>query len=264
MLLEPDQWLALDRWLIDRAALLQRQLLGHYQACNFHLVFQKLHRFCVVELGGFYLDLIKDRQYTNPANSRARRSGQSALYHLLEAFVRWLAPVLSFTAEELWSHLPGPREDSVFFSQWHPLPLLLEEVPGEGLDREFWDCLIKIRTAVNGVVEKHRQAGRVQSGLGTELTLYGRPELVAQLQRLGPELRFALLCSGVRLQAWQEQAGEATDLEGLRVAVEPSEHPKCVRCWHHCADVGSHSSHPLLCGRCVENLEEEGERRAFI
>ncbi|MBN2887184.1 MAG: isoleucine--tRNA ligase [Chromatiaceae bacterium] len=257
----PVELVALDRWVLDRAARLQDEILTAYRNYEFHLIYQKLQQFCVVDLGGFYLDVIKDRQYTTPADSHARRSCQTAMYHIIEAMARWLAPILSFTADEIWQHIPGERAPSVFTQTWYSGLAALPE--GEPLDHAFWDRLIAARAAIGPILEQARKDGRIGSGLDAELDLYCDDSLLEMLSHLGEELRFALIVSETRLHPLAERPDDAnsTEINGLAVRVSASAHPKCVRCWHHRADVGINPEHPELCGRCVSNLSLPGETR---
>ena len=259
----PEAMIALDRWAVDRAFQLQQEILEAYHQYQFHLIYQKIHNFCVVDLGGFYLDVIKDRQYTTQADSLPRRSCQTALYHIAEAMVRWLAPILSFTADEIWRHLPGTREESVFLARWYPglFPL----AAGAVLDRASWQQVLAVRVAVARHLEEARRAGQIGSSLDAELDLYGDAETLAALECLGEEGRFALIVSAVRLQPRAAAPPEARDSElpGLAVVVRKSPHVKCVRCWHLRAEVGQDPRHPQLCGRCVENVAGAGETRRF-
>ena len=262
-LLDFDQLLPLDRWVIDRAAGLQEELAAAYEGYHFHQVYQKLHNFCATDLGGFYLDVIKDRQYTTQANSLPRRSVQTALYHIAEALVRWMAPVLSFTAEEIWENLPGEREDSVLLCEWYQGLSRLPE--GEAMGRAFWREVMAVRGAVNREIEVQRTAGVVRGSLDTEVSLFASPALLSTLAQLGDELRFVLITSAATLLPLSEAAADAagTELEGLKLQVTASEAPKCERCWHRREDVGSNPGHPGLCGRCVENVEGAGEQRHY-
>jgi isoleucyl-tRNA synthetase len=261
-LLPAEALLALDRWIVDAAARLQKDIVAAYDAYQFHLVYQKVHNFCVVELGSFYLDVIKDRQYTTQRDSQARRSAQSALYRIGEALVRWIAPVLSFTAEEIWGYLPGQRSETVFTAEWYDG---LCELPGDAaLGDSFWQQLMAVKGAVNRVLEGQRKEGLIGGTLEAEVTLYADGELLHKLQALGDELRFALITSYAQVRPLRE-AGDAiaTEIEGLRLRVVRSGHAKCVRCWHHREDVGNHVDHPQLCGRCVDNVAGKGEVRRF-
>jgi isoleucyl-tRNA synthetase len=262
-LVAPADMIELDRWAVDRAHQLQREIAEAYRDYQFHLIYQKIHNFCVVDMGGFYLDVIKDRQYTTQADGLPRRSCQSAMYHIAEAMVRWLAPILSFTADEIWRHLPGEREDSVFLAGWYQDLFALD--PGDPFDRDFWQDVLSVRIAVSKRLEEARKDGSIGSSLDAELDLYCEPELAETLGRLGDELRFALITSQARVHGLDTRAEDArdTEMEGLAVRVQKSAHPKCVRCWHLREDVGENAEHPELCGRCVENVAGDGETRKY-
>lgn len=260
-LLPEGELLALDRWALDKAARLQDEILAAYDNYQFHQIYQKLHNFCVVEMGGFYLDIIKDRQYTTKEDSTARRSAQTALYHIVQAFVRWIAPIMSFTAEELWQFIPGANTDSIFLEEWYPLPRLPAE-SGKGAD--YWAAIAEVKTAVNKVLEEQRGAGAIGGSLQAAVTLYASDDLREKLLELENELRFVLICSSTSVQPLSDAAGaEATEMEGLKVSVSKVDHPKCARCWHYRADVGENSDYPDICGRCVDNVAGEGEVRHY-
>ncbi|PUA27965.1 MAG: isoleucine--tRNA ligase [Cellvibrio sp. 79] len=255
-----DQMVQLDRWVVGQTAKLQQEIISCYNSYELHMIYQKLHNFCVVELGGFYLDIIKDRQYTVKADARARRSAQTALYYVIEALVRWIAPILSFTADEIWQVLPGKREANVFIAEWYSLPLL----PADSLPESYWELIAQVKTAVNKVIEAKRAAGEVGGALGTEVTLFADEKLQTELQKLGDELRFVLITSTAKVQPLSAaQNAEATEVAGLQVVVKKSEYTKCERCWHHRADVGANTLHPTVCLRCVTNVDGAGEERAF-
>jgi isoleucyl-tRNA synthetase len=257
------EMIELDRWAVDRALQLQEEIVAAYRDYQFHLIYHRLHNFCVVDMGGFYLDVIKDRQYTTGADSLPRRSCQTAMYHIIEAMSRWLAPILSFTADEIWQHLPGERDETVFTAVWYPGLFALDD--GDLYDRDFWNQVLAVRTAVGRRLEAARTQGLIRAGLDAEVDLYCAPDLEGLLRRLGDELRFVLITSEASVYPLTEREAEAedTDLDGLAVRIRPSEHTKCVRCWHHRADVGTHGTHPELCGRCVVNVDGEGERRRY-
>ncbi|MEE3118649.1 MAG: isoleucine--tRNA ligase [Pseudomonadota bacterium] len=258
----PEDMLALDRWMVDRALRLQNELHEDYQNYAFLRIYQKVYNFCEATLGGFYLDIIKDRQYTTPADSRARRSCQSALFHVAEALVRWIAPILSFTADEIWQHLPGERGDTVFYETWYEGLTALPETAELG--RDYWREIYGVKEAVNKCLEEARARGEIKGSLSAEVTLYCEGDLAANLQHLGEELRFVLITSEATVKPVAE-AGDAeqTSHEGLRVAVTPAAHAKCERCWHHREDVGQDERYADLCGRCVTNVEGPGEARSF-
>ncbi len=263
-LVPADHMLALDVWAIEKTRLLQEDIVKAYDAYQFHLIYQKIHYFCVVELGSFYLDIIKDRQYTTQTDSLARRSAQTAMFHIIEALTRWLAPILSFTAEEIWQYIPGNRNDMVFLNTWY------ENLPTVGSNRQmnqaYWDRLRLVRDAVNKEMEVQRGAGKLGAPLEAEVILYCNAELKTQLDLLQNELRFVLITSHAEVQlagATLPEEAVQTELTGLAVAVHTSKHPKCERCWHRRADVGKHSGHPTICHRCVENVEGQGEVRLY-
>jgi isoleucyl-tRNA synthetase len=257
-----DDMLALDRWIVSAAAKLQAEVIAAYDAYQFHLVYQKVHNFCVIELGGFYLDVIKDRQYTTLRDGLPRRSAQTALYHIVEALVRWVAPILSFTADELWNYLPGKRDGSVFASEWYAG--LRDVAASDAFDDAFWQQLMAVKAAVNKVLEGQRKEGLIGGTLEAEVTLYCDDALLAQLGRLGDELRFALITSYATVKPLAAAVDAVqSDVTGLLVSVQKSAHAKCARCWHHREDVGTHAAHPELCGRCVDNVDGGGETRLY-
>lgn len=261
-----DQLVSLDRWAVARAAQLQEELQNAYERYEFHLIYQKVHNFCAVDMGAFYLDVIKDRQYTTQTNSRARRSAQTAVYHIAEAMVRWFAPILSFTAEEIWKYLPGQRQDSVFFAEWYSFPVIAKD--SHGMDLNFWEHVMEVRDCVNKELERLRVAGQIGANLEAEVGVYCGREVYDRLQRLGDELRFVFITSAARVYLAGEPPKEAqhftlSNNDEIWVSVAASTHSKCVRCWHYREDVGSHAEHPELCGRCVENVAGNGEARDF-
>lgn len=262
-LLPPEKMLKLDRWIVAKTAALQTEILQAYDTYQFHLIVQKIHHFCVNELGGFYLDIIKDRQYTMAQDSRGRRSAQTALFHIAHAFTRWLAPILSFTSEELWQYIPGNTLESVLLAQWYTdlAPLANDEV----MNDVYWEKIRQVRDAVNKEIEKQRNEGKIGSALEAEVSLYCGPKLKEILDALGGELRFVLITSSATVIA--EHSGPVdvivTDVAGLALKVSATSNAKCERCWHRCSDVNANADYPGLCGRCVINISGEGEKREF-
>ncbi len=257
-----DELLALDRWAIVTTKQLQLKIIAAYERYNFSAIYHLIHNFCTVELGSFYLDIIKDRQYTSVANGIPRRSAQTAMHHIIEALVRWIAPVLSFTADEIWQHMPGQRADSVFLSTWYEgFPAAADKVD----DVEYWQWLMQVRDEVNKVLEAKRHAGEIGSALDAEVFLYGDNSVNEKLQALGSELRFLLITSAAQsVDAQQRDAtAQATAVNGLWVSVQASKHAKCARCWQRSQDVGASAEHPDICGRCVANVDGSGEVRKF-
>ena len=264
-LLPADQLLELDRWAVARAARLQTELQTAYEKYEFHVVVQKLQNFCSVEMGSFYLDVIKDRQYTTKADGVARRSCQTALYHVVQAFARWITPVLSFTGEEIFAQIPGQSDKSVLLQTYYDFPAL--NVSAD-FDDAFWMEVVEVREAVAKRLEKLRVDGKIGSSLDAEVTLSCGQELFAKLSRLQDELRFVLITSAAKVQRESAKGSNDTHikLEGgdeMWIAAVASEHAKCARCWHLREDVGTHAEHPELCGRCVENVVGDGEQRQF-
>ncbi|MGR9052550.1 MAG: class I tRNA ligase family protein, partial [Gammaproteobacteria bacterium] len=258
-----DDMLALDRWVVDRAFALQQDVIAAYRSYQFHQVYQKVHNFCAVDLGGFYLDIIKDRQYTAKRDSLARRSAQTAMYHIAEALTRWLAPIISYTADEIWQYLPGERGESVFLETWYDGLFVLDN--DDLMNREFWNKVMAIRVEVSKQLEQTRKQGLIGAALNAEVTLYADERYFPVLKPLESELHFVFITSKATVEALSSSPLEAmdTELNGLRVKVAASEHKKCVRCWHQREDVGTHSEHPELCGRCIENVDGDGEPRQF-
>lgn len=254
--------MALDQWLINKTKTLQAEIISAYDNYEFHLVSQKLHHFCSLDLGSFYLDVIKDRQYTCKTDSVARRSAQTALYHVAQAMLRWLAPILSFTAEEAWKYLPGQHAESVFFTQWYEN---FPDVSQSLLSEKDWEQIIKLREAVNKSIETLRNQNLVGSSLEAEVTLYVNSEWMTLLNQFQNELRFILLTSTAKLLPLEQAIENAVDVsvEGLKLMVTPSTYIKCARCWHRREDVGQNAAHPTLCLRCVENVDGSGEVRRF-
>jgi isoleucyl-tRNA synthetase len=251
---------AIDQWAISQSFALQNDVVTAYRNYEFHDIYQKIHNFCVVGLGGFYLDIIKDRLYTTGAQSRPRRSAQTAMYHIASAMVRWLAPILSFTAEEAWTFLPAVPAASVFLTTWHQFP--------PGAERESpldWPALIALKADISRELERLRAAGEIGAPLEAEVTLYATESEVARFAALKDELRFVLITSQARIVATDTPMGDAvpSSADGVWMEVKPSTQPKCVRCWHLRSDVGSDPRHPELCARCVVNVEGPGEERQF-
>jgi len=276
-------WLEIDRYVLALTRHLQSELQTHYDAHEFHFIVQKLQGFCSEDLGGFYLDILKDRLYTSGADSRARRAAQNALFHITHALVRWMAPILSFTGEEVWAQLTprnneastlfgqslskpssdtqgpstssgrtgstmGGENDSVFLHVWHDLPAQADEA---GL-LERWTRIRAVRAEVQKELETVRVAGGIGSSLQAEVTLHAGADTQALLAPLGDDLRFVLITSQARLVA------AAAD----RIEVTPSAAKKCERCWHYRDDVDAEAAHPGLCVRCVSNLFGAGEVRS--
>ena len=253
-----DDMVALDRWIVHRAHELQERIKAAYARYDFAEVVQALGNFCSVDLGSLYLDVTKDRLYTMPEDSRGRRSAQSAMFRITEAFARWIAPILAFTADELWSHLPaaadGDREGNVLFATWYEG---LAAMPADAaLSAADFDRLLALREQVSKVLEPMRASGEIGAALEAEIAIECGGAEHARLAPLVDELRFLMISGDVALHA--------VEGSGLRVLATPTGKPKCVRCWQHQASVGANDAHPLICARCVDNIEGDGEDRQWF
>lgn len=249
-LLPVSEWLEIDRYALHLTSELQAGVLADYDRYEFHLAVQKIVSFCSEDLGGFYLDILKDRLYTTGETSHARRAAQSALHHITHAMMRLMAPILSFTADEIWQTLGLDADKSVFEEVWYHLPAHgLSEV-----DLNAWQTVLDVRAAANKAIEEKRAQGLVGSSLQSELDIYADGTVYTALNRLRDDLRFVLITSRATLH---QRTGE------LEIQVTPSSHVKCERCWHYRADVGADAEHAHICGRCVSNLFGEGEARSY-
>ncbi|WP_175944754.1 isoleucine--tRNA ligase [Burkholderia pyrrocinia] len=244
------EWLEIDRYAVAFSAQLQAELLGHYEKYEFHPVVAKLQTYCSEDLGGFYLDVLKDRLYTSATDSRARRSAQTALYHLTHGLLRVLAPFLSFTAEEAWKVFQ-PASDTIFTETYYAYP----EVAGSAALIEKWALLRDVRGNVTKALEEARTANRIGSSLQAEVAVHASGARYDALTSLGEDLKFVLITSAAMVVKVDDEAQESVD-------VAASKYQKCERCWHYREDVGAHADHPTLCGRCFSNLFENGEIRS--
>jgi isoleucyl-tRNA synthetase len=238
------EWIEIDRYALQMAERLQRQVLKDYEEFEFHFVVQKLQAFCSEDLGGFYLDILKDRLYTSAKDSRARRSAQSALYHITHSLLRLMAPVLSFTADEAWPIFTRNGKDSVLLHTWHQFP----DAGGDLCER--WDEIRVARSEVQRELEALRAAGKIGSALQAEVEIHAAGDRYPLLSSLGDDLRFVFNTSQAKVVHGTHE-----------IMVRPSEHRKCERCWHYRADVGADPAHAQICGRCTVNLYGSGEHR---
>ncbi|HCR4031344.1 isoleucine--tRNA ligase [Morganella morganii] len=262
-MVKPEEMIVADRWAVGRAQAAQADILKSYEAYDFHEVVQRLMQFCSVEMGSFYLDIIKDRQYTAKSDGLARRSCQTALFHIAEALVRWMAPIMSFTADEIWNVMPGKRPQYVFTEEWYDGLFGLNAQ--ESMNDDYWAVLLAVRGEVNKVLEQARADKLIGGSLEAAVTLYADDALAAQLNSLGNELRFVLLTSqaDVKPLSAAPESAVNSELAGLRIGFGKAEGSKCPRCWHYTTDIGQDSEHPELCGRCVTNVAGNGEERKF-
>ena len=255
-----DDMLELDIWALNLTISLHKEILMAYDSYQLHHIYQKLHNFCVTDMGGFYLNIIKDRQYTCQKNSTARRSAQTAIYYILEYFVRWISPILSFTADEIWGFMPSDREESVFFAEWPEL----SNISNTNIKNQDWKIIIEIRNIVNKILEDKKAEG-IQKSLEAEVTIYAKKSLLDVLGKLENELRFIFITSEASIKPISDALDIndiiSTEIEGLKVKVTKTDHIKCQRCWHHVENIGFNEDHPSICDRCVQNIEGEGEIR---
>ena len=246
--------LPLDQWIVDRAADVQALIANAYDSYDFAAVVQALANFCSVDLGSLYVDITKDRLYTMREDAHGRRSAQSAMYHVMHAMVRWMAPVLSFTADEIWDFLPGDKEETVWFATWYQG---LSAMPSEAkITVEQFERLFDLREQVSKVLEPMRANGEIGAALEAEITLKANVADQNLLLGMTDELRFLFITADVHLSP--------ADVERIEVTAAKTTAPKCVRCWQHRQDVGQDASHPGLCVRCVENVQGDGERREWF
>ena len=250
-----DQWLEIDRYALALANQLQSNVQAHYQDYEFHPAVSSILSFCSEDLGGFYLDILKDRLYTSAPASADRRAAQNALFHITRNLLKWLAPFLSFTAEEAWQSLPHDSaekvKESIFMEEFAQFPEIIHSA--ELLSK--WDRIREIRSEITKAIEIEREAGNVGSSLQAELTIRLPETDFALLNSLGNDLRFVTITSSARVEVSNS---------GLEILVRASQYKKCGRCWHHTQDVGADSEHPELCSRCIGNLFGKGEHRSFV
>lgn len=263
--LSPEQMVMVDRWAVGRAKVAQAVIIDAYNCYDFHNVVQRIMQFCSMEMGSFYLDIIKDRQYTTKTNSLTRRSCQTAIYHIIEALVRWMAPIMSFTADEIWGFMPGIRSPFVFTEEWYQDLFGLDRT--QLMNDAYWDTFIQVRSKVNKVIEQARADKLIRGSLEAQVTLYAEPVLAAQLRELGDELCFGLLTSEANVANYSSAGTDAVQsegLKGLKITLAKADGDKCHRCWHYQSNIGHNSKHPKICSRCVINIIGLGEERKFI
>ena len=248
-LLPVKEWLSIDRYALHLTHQLQDHIKKDYASYEFHLGMQKFVSFCSEDLGGFYLDILKDRLYTSNENSKARRAAQSAIFHITHSLMRLMAPVLSFTADEIWQILMPQSDEHIFMDEWYDLP------PHDLNSRELlaWEHIIHVRAIANKKIEELREKGLVGSSLQAEIDIFASGDIYRSLSILHEDLKFAIITSHAKLH---ERQGD------LHIDVRASEHKKCDRCWHYREEVGSHHEHPTICNRCISNLFEKGEVRS--
>jgi isoleucyl-tRNA synthetase len=260
-MVKPEDMVVLDRWAVSMAKEAQEQIVQAYENYDFHKVVQRIMQFCSIEMGSFYLDIIKDRQYTAKSDSIARHSCQTALYHIAQALVRWIAPILSFTADEIWQYLPSlQKSEFVFEDEWYNSLFTLSD--SEALNSEYWAQILAIRSEVNKVLEQGRNDKVIGGALEAAVTLYADEAIANALTKLENELRFVLLTSQASVKPLQTAPENAvqSDIQGLKIELAKAQGDKCPRCWHYTTD-NEPTTH--LCKRCEQNIHGNGEVRHF-
>ena len=254
---------ALDYWIVWKTKSLQDQIKQYYEKYQFHTIYHLIHNFCILELGSNYLDIIKDRQYTTKSDGHARKSAQSAMFHIAEALVRWITPILSFTAHEAWQHMPRDRTQSVFTQEWHDL----DQFGSYGeIGDDDWEGILETKENISKQLEDLRNNKEIGSSLDAEVKIWNAPNYLKKIEN--DELRFVFITSYADLEVGTAPmtTEKITNADGTEyfVEVKKSFHQKCVRCWHHREDVGTDTQHPELCSRCVSNLPDgPGEDRKY-
>ena len=259
---DPNSMLTLDRWAVAASAKLQREIQDDYNSYTFHRLYHRLHNFCSLQMGGFYLDIIKDRLYTVHPQALARRSAQTAMYHIIQALARWIAPILSFTAEEIYKSLPGEKRKTVFLSEWYDALFDLSE--DEILNMAQWNQILNIRDAANKQIENIRQTGAIGSSLDAEIKLYCDGDDYQLLKQLGQELKFLFITSDAEVYPLAQASDDAVHVaDRISIAISPSQRTKCTRCWQRCNDIKA-SDHGTICERCFLNINGKGEERSYL
>lgn len=263
--IESDSMVALDRWAIHRTLFVQSKIISDYNKYNFHNIIQCVMQFCSLDMGSFYLDIIKDRQYTTKKYGIPRRSCQTALYHIIEAMVRWIAPILSFTADEIWRCIPGNRSKYVFTEEWYDG--LFSINPEEVMNENYWNIFCRVRDAVNRVLERSRVNGVIGGSLEASIILYATSELANYLRVVQDELSFGLLISSVVILDYCDVDKDMPiqeEMPGLKIVLKKAEGEKCLRCWHYRTDLSQNINYLNICKRCINNMIGCGECRRFF
>ncbi|WWP02240.1 MAG: isoleucine--tRNA ligase [Candidatus Dasytiphilus stammeri] len=261
-----EQMIIIDRWILSRTKNIQEIIITAYEKYEFHYVVHILMQFCSVELGSFYLDIIKDRQYTTKKNSIARRSCQTAIFNIIECMVRWLAPIISFTADEIWQFIPGKRAPYVFTEEWFNNELWnLND--NEIMNDNFWNDLLKVRNEINKALEIARKDKKIKESLSAALVLYASGSIEKKLKSLGTELKFLFLTSSAKVLHYElapKKAYKSNTIKNLKFIIDQAVGIKCARCWHYAVEIGNNKEYPTICNRCITNTIGYGEERRFI
>jgi isoleucyl-tRNA synthetase len=258
--LPPEHWLEIDRYALATLAALQSDVIREYEQFRFHLIAHRLHEYCSEHLGAFYLDILKDRLYTAGQHSRPRRAAQNVLFHITHTLLRLFSPILSFTADDAWPHLPDRPKESIFMQTWHELPPIAD-APAL---LEHWGQVLTLRADVSKELEQLRVVGKIGSALAAEVELYvAGTAMGSAITRIGADLRFVFITSAVHVRQGTHADAVQSRIAGVGIRVVRSDGMKCERCWHYRHDLGDDPEHPQLCGRCVSNLFGEGEIRPY-
>ncbi|WP_432773454.1 isoleucine--tRNA ligase [Francisella salimarina] len=263
-IIEFDKLVKLDQWAIAKTKEFQDKIIEAYDKYQTHTVAQLIHHFCSIEMGSFYLDIIKDRQYTAKADGHPRKSAQTAIYHIVHALVRWMSPILSYTADEIWEATPKTTDLPIQLCEWYTDLKSFNDQ--DELNLEFWAKIQEIRSEVNRILEIKRNEDVIKASLEAEIIIYADNDNYKLLEKLGNELRFLLISSKAGLRAIEERTNNSieSNITGLNVEVNKIEEPKCERCWHRSATVGQNQEYQDICSRCIENITtEDGESREF-
>ncbi len=261
-LLDVQDCTLLDQWAIRQARLLQDKIVSDYENYQFHQIYQNMSSFCSQEMGAFYLDVLKDRLYTAKKDSKARLSAQTAMHHILQALIRWMTPIMTYTADEIWKLLGN--EENILFEQWYDIPQVDEN--SQWPDKK-WDAIREIRNANTKLLEQLRGAGDIGSSLDADVTIYASEEKYTELKDINDELRFVLITSAAKILPLSEKPDDAVECdieeEKVFIVAQVAKGEKCTRCWHKRESVGANDKHPELCGRCITNVDGDGEQRAY-
>ncbi|CAL4326212.1 isoleucine--tRNA ligase [Buchnera aphidicola] len=264
-IINKDEMIFLDKWAIGQTKIVQEEIIKFYNNYNFHGVVQRLMYFCSMEMGSFYLDIIKDRQYTLKTNSKERRSCQTAMYYIINSLVRWIAPILSFTADEIWNYLPEKKSQYVFTEEWFDKLFHLEQ--DDLFNYQFWNEIINIKNEINKFIEIEIKNKNINNSLEASVTLYVLPELLKKLKLLGKELKFIFLTSNATVKLYDkapENTKKSKTISYLKISLEKVEKQKCLRCWHYSIDIKNHIHDSNICNRCILNTIGNGEKRIFV
>ncbi|WP_367670549.1 isoleucine--tRNA ligase [Sodalis-like secondary symbiont of Drepanosiphum platanoidis] len=257
-----ENMIILDKWAISLTKIVQKKIINFYNEYNFFNVIKRIIKFCSIEMGSFYLDIIKDRQYTFYHNSFARRSCQTALYHIIEALVRWISPILSFTADEIWNFLPGKRKKYIFTEEWYNFLSYLPE--NYSMNHSFWKIIINIKNEVNKIIEDARINGIIKSSLEVNIKLFVKFDLMKKLKKIEKELPFILSTSQATVNKWIDSDKKSLlskKIKGLKILLIKASGKKCPRCWYYTKSIKKNLN---ICNRCISNMKFPGEKREFV